>query len=324
MTPTTLNRRLLALAAAASVALCGPAATATADPAVTGDAPAVPIAQAYEGGKPLSSAQVVTDYCAGHAGACRFAIDRSASSEYLTAVKSLGNAVVNCTSNPITLTRQVDLQVSSSDNLGGEITGQITVNGQLTGSAAVTAGVTGEAGGNFKTPDQSKGPSAEVNAKGGVNGSGTLTGTASLSAAFQGAFKLAYNKTWSTQQTESTSYQVTVLPGDALMFGASAAMQRIAGGIFAGNGLGVRNVFVDGPSSVNNSTFVAETYTVPGTTCMRLRPGGRNGADDTTPPPTRGVPVLRASARTGLVELPAGLPAGSRLTQRVALAGGRP
>ncbi|MBC3843715.1 hypothetical protein GXW82_36360 [Streptacidiphilus sp. 4-A2] len=85
-----------------------------------------------------------------------------------------------------------------------------------------------------------------MDAKGGVNGSGTLTGSASLSAAFQGAFKLAYNKTWSTQQTESTSYQVTVPSGDALMFGASAAMQRIAGSLLAGIGLAVRNVFVDG------------------------------------------------------------------------------
>ncbi|MBF9072657.1 hypothetical protein [Streptacidiphilus fuscans] len=351
-TSTTLRRRVLvltAVATAAAVALCGPTATATADSAAsdalpTVDGPAVPVAQAYDGNTLLPSTQRVTDFCGAHANACRFVIDRAASSEYLTAVKSLGNAVINCTSSPITLTRDVSMDVSNSDNLGGEITGQITVQGQLSGSAAVTAGVSGEAGGNFKTPDQSKGPSAEVNAKGGANGSGALTGSASLSTAFQGAFKLAYNKTWSTDQKESTTYQVTVLSGDALMFGASAAMRRIAGGIFVGNGMGIKNVYVDGPSSVNNSTFVAETYTVPNNTCTRLRPDGKTGNNETTPPPTkalppggtamRGIPTRSVPPRStatrsmptlpsGLIELPGGLPAGSRLTQQVALPGGR-
>ena len=318
------NRRLIALAAVTAVGLCAPAPGAFADSTaglLKGDTPAVPAAQAYDGGKALPSTKRVTDFCAAHADSCRFVVDRAGSSEYLTAVKSLGNAVVNCSSDPIKVTRQVSLQVGSSDNLGGEITGQITLQGQLTATGAVTAGVTGEAGGNFKTPDQSKGPSAEVNAKGGVNGSGTLTGSASLQAAFQGAFKLAYNKTWSTQQTESTTYESTVQPGDALMFGASAAMQRIAGGLFAGNGLGVRNVYVDGPSSVNSSTFVAETYTVPGDTCVRVRPPNKTATDDTTVGPDRSLPVARAAGFA--VELPGGLPAGSRLKQRVVLPGGR-
>ncbi len=306
-----MNRRALALGAAAVVvALTVPAASAVADPDRT-----VPAAQAFNGDTPLTSVKEVSDYCAAHAGDCRFKVDRAASSEYHTAVKSLGNAVVNCTKADIKVTRQVSLQVSSSDNLGGEITGRITLDGQLTAQGSVTAGVSGEAGGNFKMPDQSKGPSAEVNAKGGANASGTIGGSASLRAAFEGAFRLSYSKTWSTQQTESTSYEVVVKPGDALVFGASAAMQRVAGSISTGGGLGIRNVFVDGPSSVNTSTFVADTFTVPGNTCQKLRPGGRTGVEDTTTPRPPG--LTRSAALPSTPELPEG----SRLKERVELGG---
>lgn len=348
-TAPRLRRRLLVLAATAAVALSPCAGTAVADPAgpsgapttstaaspdgavddAPQGAPAVAAAQPYDGAQQLTSVKPVADYCATHANECRFVIDRAASSQYLTAVRSLGNVIVNCTKDPIKVTRQVSLQVTDSDNLGGEITGQLTVEGQLSGSAAVTAGVAGEAGGNFKTPDQSKGPSAEVNAKGSANGSGTLTGSASLRAAFQGAFRLFYNKAWTTQQTETTTYDTAVDPGDALTFGASTAMQRVAGGIFAGK-LGIRNVFVDGPSSVNSSTFVAETYTVPGDTCLRVRPPRPTGTDNTTPPGTGGTPpgpgadrALPTARPDGLTVLPGGLPLGSRLKHRTVLSGGR-
>ncbi|MER5719363.1 hypothetical protein [Streptomyces sp. NPDC002132] len=303
---TTVNRRVVALSVALVVSLALPAGSAAADPDLT-----VPAAQAYDGDKPLTSTKAVSDYCAAHAGDCRFKIDRLASSEYHTAVKSVGNAIVNCSKEDIKVTRQVSLQVSSSDNLGGEITGQITLEGQLGASGSVTAGVSGEAGGNFKTPDQSKGPSAEVNAKGGASGSGTIGGSASLRAAFEGAFKLSYAKSWTTQQTESTSYEVIVKPGDALVFGASAAMQRVAGSILTGGGLGVRNVFVDGPSSVNTSTFVADTFTVPGNTCQRLRPGSQTAVDNTVNDHT--------GTRSAALPLVKELPEGSRLLRRVEL-----
>ncbi|KUO10499.1 hypothetical protein [Streptomyces sp. DSM 15324] len=305
---TTVNRRLLALGAAVVVSLSVPASPAAADPGLT-----PPAAQAYDGDKPLTSTKAVSDYCAEHAGDCRFTVDRLASSEYNTAVKSIGNAIVNCGKKDIKVTRQVSLQVSSSDNLGGEITGQITIEGQLGASGSVTAGVSGEAGGNFKTPDQSKGPSAEVNAKGGANAGGTIGGSASLRAAFEGAFKLAYSKTWSTQQSESTSYETLVEPGDALVFGASAAMQRVAGSISTGGGLGIRNVFVDGPSSVNTSTFVADTFTVPGNTCQRLRPGSQTAVDNTV--------NAHTGTRSAVVPVVRELPEGSELVRRVELAG---
>ncbi|MFF0143616.1 hypothetical protein ACFYRN_45450 [Streptomyces sp. NPDC005227] len=307
---TTMNRRVLTLSAAVVVSLALAAASAVADPGQ-----GVPAAQAFNGDKPVASVKEVSDYCAAHTGDCRFKINRAGSSEYHTSVKSLGNAVVNCTKEDIKVTRQISLQLSSSDNLGGEITGRLTVEGQLNASGSVTAGVSGEAGGTFKTPDQSKGPSAEVTAKGGANGSGTIGGSATLRAAFEGAFKLAYSKTWSTQQSESTSYEVVVKPGDALMFGASAAMQRVAGSISTGNGLGIRNIFVDGPSSVNTSTFVADTFTVPGNTCQKLRPGGKTGIEDTTAPTP---PTTRATTVPSTPELPEG----SRLKERVELDGG--
>ncbi|WP_146228446.1 hypothetical protein [Streptomyces sp. CG 926] len=310
---TTMNRPIRALGAAAVViALTTPATSAAAaatDPGRTASA-----AQAFNGDKPLTSVKEVSDYCAAHAGDCRFKVDRVASSEYHTTVKSLGNAVVNCTKEDIKVTRQVSLQISASDNLGGEITGQITLEGQLNATGSVTAGVSGEAGGTFKTPDQSKGPSAEATAKGGANGSGTIGGSATLRAAFEGAFKLSYSKSWNTQQTESTSYEVIVKPGDALMFGASAAMQRVAGSVATGSGLGVRNVFVDGPSSVNTTTFVADTFTVPGNTCLKLRPAGKTGLEDTTTTPPAATRAAAAPATTQL-------PKGSRFKQRVELDG---
>ncbi|MDI3424016.1 hypothetical protein [Streptomyces luteolus] len=266
-------------------------------------------------------------YCKKHAGDCRFKVDRDSSSEYFTAVKSLGNAVVNCTAEDIKVTREVSLSVSSSDNLGGEITGQLSVEGQLAVNGSVTAGVNGEAAGTFKTPDQSKGPSPEASAKGSANGSGTVGGSASLRTAFQGGFKLSYAKNWTTQQTESTSYTLTVNPGDALTFGGSAAMQRVAGSIMTSGGAGAHGVVVDGPSSVNHSSFVANTHTVPGTTCKRLRPSD-DGPEDPPAPGPAPAPgperSLRAANAPGLVELPGGgLPAGSHLKSRTVLHGGR-
>ncbi|MFK0110896.1 hypothetical protein [Streptomyces sp. NPDC091217] len=311
MTTTTVSRRALTATATVLVfALAVPAATAAGGPA---PGHPVPAAQAYNGAKPLTSTKEVSAYCAAHAGDCRFKVNRAASGEYHTEVKSFGNAVINCTKKDMLVTRTVNLSVSSSDNLGGEITGQITLDGQLGVSGSVTAGVSGEAGGTFKTPDQSKGPSAEVTAKGSANGSGTVGGSASLRAAFEGAFKLSYSKNWTTAQSESTSYAITVESGDALVFGASAAMQRVAGSITTSGGLGIRNVFVDGPSSVNTSNFVADTFTVPSGTCTRLRPKGQTAVDNTIDQHTRSI----APPAFGK------LPAGSRLKKHVVLAGGR-
>ncbi|KOU28495.1 hypothetical protein [Streptomyces sp. WM6368] len=54
---------------------------------------------------------------------------------------------------------------------------------------------------------------------------------------------------------------------------------------------------------MNTSTFVADTFTVPGNTCDRLRPEGKTGTEDTTPAPPRGL-------------MPVNLPEGSRFKDR--------
>ncbi|MFI8257843.1 hypothetical protein ACWEPA_16605 [Streptomyces filamentosus] len=333
MSPRHNPPRLAFLAAAITVALTAPAAAVAAGETSEESPAPGPITAARifnTATKQPASVKELSDYCAQNQGDCRFKVDRDASSDYFTTVKSFGNAVVNCTNNDIKVTREVALKVSSSDNLGGQITGKLAVEGQLTANGSVTAGVGGEAGGTFKTPDQSKGPSAEASAKGTVNGSGTVGASASLKAAFEGGFQLSYAKTWSTEQTESTAYELTVNPGDALTFSGSAAMQRIAGSILTGGGIGADNVIVDGPSSVNRSTFAASTHTVPGNTCDRLRPPG------TTPPPPKPTPgpqpnpgpqpgLRTITPPTGLVELPGGrLPAGSHLKKTVVLRGDRP
>lgn len=266
---TSPNPRLLRLtvpAAAVLVALVP--ALASADPLPK--APATPMVQAFDGDTTLPSADRIKKYCAAHPGSCRFTIDTAASGEYYSAVKSFGNAVVNCTKDPITVARQIVLRTGSTDNLGGDITGKISIEGQINASGEVTAGVNAKGSGEFTTPNKAQGPSATVGAEAGVNGSGKVGGSVGVRGAFEGAFKLAYQRSWTTEQTETTTYTTTVRPGEALAFGASAAMQRVAGTLTTGTGLTARRVVVDGPSSVNNSTFMADTFTVPGTACNKV------------------------------------------------------
>lgn len=299
---TTVGMRGRRAALAATATLL--ALTCTTGSSYGAEPPEVPTPVAYEGNTELASTQKVTEYCASHPGGCRFQINRAASGDYYSAVKSLGNAVVNCTKDEITVAREITLRTASSDNLGGEITGKIAIEGTINTSGEVTAGVNGKATGEFTTPDKSKGPTATVGAEAGASGSGKIAGSLGVKGAFEGAFKLAYQRSWTTEQTEKTTYSTKVRPGDALVFGASSAMQRIAGEITTGTGSGIRRVVVDGPSTVNTSTFVADTFTVPGDTCDRLRPEGKTGTEDTTAPaPPRGL-------------TPVNLPEGSRLKDR--------
>ncbi|MBB4699721.1 hypothetical protein [Sphaerisporangium siamense] len=305
-----MSARIRWTAPVLAAALCTPAHAAYAGQA--SPSPDMPVAQAFDGDKPLSSVAKVTERCAERPGDCRFTIDKSASGEYYSAVKSLGNAVINCTLHSIKVTRQVTLRTSTSDNLGGHIAGKISAEGSVNGSGEITGGVNAEGNGSFDTPNKQQGPSATVGAKAGANGSGKISGSLGVKGAFEGAFQLQYQRTWTTENTESTSYDVTVPSGDALVFGASSAMQRIAGTITVG-GLQIREVVVDGPSSINTSTFFASTMTAPGGTCQRLRPEDK--------PPTGG-PGDRLAAG-GLTELTAP-PPGARLKERVTLPVGRP
>ncbi|GAA0299935.1 hypothetical protein GCM10010302_43130 [Streptomyces polychromogenes] len=284
MTPTRIPARRPGLPGAAALgAVLGLAlplcllSRAAAEPLP--QAPAVPAVKAFDGDEPLPSADRVRAYCAAHPGGCRFTIDPLASGSYYTAVKSFGNAVVNCTRDPVTVTRQIALRTSSSDNLGGEITGKIAVEGQITASGEVTAGVTAKGSGEFTTPNKQQGPTATVGAEAGVNGSGKVGGSVGVKGAFEAAFKRTYQRTWVTEQTETTTYNTTVRPGEALAFGASAAMQRIAGTLTTGTGLKAGGIVVDGPSTVNNSTFMADTFPVPASVCDRTGAKGKSDVE---------------------------------------------
>lgn len=239
----------------------------------------IPVVKAFDGDEPLPSADRVRKYCAAHPGGCRFTIDPLASGSYYSTVKSFGNAVVNCTRDPVTVARQIALRTSSTDNLGGEITGKIAVEGQISASGEVTAGVSAKGTGEFTTPNKQQGPSATVGAEAGVNGSGKVSGSVGVKAAFEAAFKRTYQRTWVTDQTETTTYTTTVRPGEALAFGASAAMQRIAGTLTTGTGLKASGIVVDGPSTVNNSTFMADTFPVPRSVCDRSGTKGKSDVE---------------------------------------------
>jgi hypothetical protein len=90
-------------------------------------------------------------------------------------------------------------------------------------------------------------------------------------------------------------------------------MRRIAGTLTVG-GLQVRNIVVDGPSTVNTSTFIADTFTAPGNACDRLRARGKTAVDDT---------INSAFRMSGLSRVP-GPPPGARLTRRIVLTSARP
>ncbi|GAA4600916.1 hypothetical protein GCM10023195_01650 [Actinoallomurus liliacearum] len=303
MTITVPRLRRMSLPVTAALVALGPVG------AYAAPRPGLPVAQAFEGDKPLPSTRPAIEQCAAHPDGCHFHIDTALSGEYYSAVRSLGNAMINCTKDPITVTRQVTLKTGSTDNLGGEITGKLAVEGQINASGEVTATVHAEGSGDFTTPNKQQGPSATVGAKAGANGGGKLAGALGVKGAFEGAFKLTYQHTWTTEVTEATTSTTMVQPGDALVFGASSAMRRIAGTLNVG-GLQVRNIVVDGPSTVNTSTFIADTFTAPGNACDRLRTRGRTAVDDT---------INNSSARmSGLVRISA-LPAGARLTHRTVL-----
>ncbi|MBO4274797.1 hypothetical protein [Microbispora triticiradicis] len=279
-------------------------------PAFAGSDLDLPTARAFDGARPLPSVRPVTEYCAANPGACRFTVHKAGSGDFYSTVRSLGNAAINCTDDNITVERQITLRTGSADNLGGEITGKIAVEGQLNASGEVSAAVNAEGSGSFDTPNKQQGPSATFGAKAGANGSGKVGGSLGLKGAFEGAFKLAYQHTWTSEHTESTTYTTVVRPGDALVFGASAAMQRVAGTITAPNGLSVRDVVVTGPSTVNTSTFVAETFVVGGNTCEQVHPHATTAADDNVNQGGR-----RVDAMTPLSTLPPG----ARLRERTVL-----
>lgn len=285
--PLTL---VLALGLTAPLALLAP------PPAVaTEEGPGeVPVARAVTAeGRPARIADVL-EYCGTKRTACTFAIDPKQDREYATAVKSLGNAVVNCTTSDMGVDRTVTLRTSSTDNIGGEISGKITAEGTITASGEVTTNLSNDITSNHKTPNLKDGPTSESGTKTTVAGGAKVAGSLSAKLAFEAAFKATYSKSWTTENTEATVYKTTVKPYDMLVFGASAAMRRVVGNLVTDTGKKILNVSVDSPSMVNTSSFVAQTYAVPDRLCGRKRPTGDTQPDNDNSPAG---PGLRHAAR---------------------------
>ncbi|MER7988273.1 hypothetical protein ABTY53_22205 [Streptomyces noursei] len=247
---------------------------ATADSAPTlGDRPPVPQARAFDkNNKPMASVAPVLRYCNRNPAGCNFKMTRAFPLQFRSVVKSLGNAVVNCTNHGMTVDRTVELKTSSQDNLGGEITGSIALEGTINASGEVSAGVNGEGSVNAKTPNMKEGPMSEAGAKVGANASGKVGGSVGLKAAFSGAFKAQYQRSWTTTHTESTKYHMEVDGGDSLVFEGNASMERISGILSTNNGQRITNVIVDAPSSINTSSFMARTVRTPPGACNQLHP----------------------------------------------------
>ncbi|GGT05884.1 hypothetical protein GCM10010222_54880 [Streptomyces tanashiensis] len=254
--------------------LAPPAATAEEGP---GETPA-PRAVTADG-RPAKIADVL-EYCGTKRTACTFAIDPKQDREYATAVKSLGNAVVNCTQSDMSVDRTVTLRTSSTDNIGGEISGKIAAEGTVSASGEVTTNLVNDITSENKTPNLKDGPTSTNGTKTSVAAGGKVAGSLSAKLAFEAAFKATYSKSWTIDNTEATTYKTTVKPYDMLVFGASAAMKRVVGNLVTDNGQRILGIRVDSPSMVNSSTFVAQTYAVPDMLCGRKRPAADTQPDN--------------------------------------------
>lgn len=285
MSTRTLRRTSLFLPLL-TLALAAPLAPALAD---SGEAPQdAPIARAFTADKRAAKVEEVLKYCDTKRSACRFAIDPSRTRDYTTAVKSLGNAVVNCTVDPMSVDRTVTLRTSSTDNIGGEISGKVTAEGTVSASGEVTTNLSNETSSSNKTPNLKDGPTSENGNKTNVSGGAKASGSMSAKLAFEAAFKATYSKSWTVDNTETTTYKTVVKPYDMLVFGASSAMRRVVGTLTTDQGGKVTGIAVDSPSMVNSSTFVAQTYAVPDNLCGRTRPAPNTTGDDDNKPASTG------------------------------------
>ncbi|MFJ9580580.1 hypothetical protein ACIRQF_29845 [Streptomyces sp. NPDC101191] len=267
-----------------------------APPAGADEAPGEPPAPraSTSAGRPAKVADVLKE-CDSKPESCRFVIDPKNGREFTTAVKSLGNAVVNCTVSDMSVDRAVALRTSSTDNIGGEISGKITAEGTVTASGEVTTNLTNDITSEHKTPNLKDGPTSTNGTKTSVAAGGKVAGSMSAKLAFEAAFKATYSKSWTVENTETTTYRTTVKPYDMLVFGASAAMRRVVGSLVTSSGAQVSGIAVDSPSMVNSSTFVAQTYAVPDQLCGRKRPPQNTASDgDNNTPKLRTLPAREA------------------------------
>ncbi|MFF2780314.1 hypothetical protein ACFVU3_36070 [Streptomyces sp. NPDC058052] len=233
-----------------------------------------PVPRAFTAdGRPAEVADVLK-HCGTERAGCAFTIDPKLSREYATAVKSLGNAVINCTQSDMNVDRTVVLRTSSSDNIGGEISGKIAAEGTVSASGEVTTNLSNDISSENKTPNLKDGPTSTNGTKTTVAGGAKAAGSLSAKLAFEAAFKATYSKSWTTEHTETTAYKTTVKSHDMLVFGASASMRRVVGSLVSRSGQRIVGIAVDSPSMVTSSTFIAQTYAAPAGVCGGTRPPG--------------------------------------------------
>ncbi|MFE0463633.1 hypothetical protein ACFW1A_30715 [Kitasatospora sp. NPDC058965] len=262
-------------ATAALIALALPAGPAFAEDA----APETAAAQAFDGDTPLADAPALARGC-GESYGCSFRVVPGLSREFTTAVASVGNGAINCTDEPITVTRTVTLTSTTTDNIAGEISGSATIAGTIDNTTAVngSVGVTNTSGTSHTdwTSPKDKGPATQATNGGSVAVAGSVSGAAQLkltaSASFQLAYQASYSHQWQRTSTEVTEVKFTVNAGDQLQFGVLNAMTRTVGDLLVeGTSKLIKGVVVDSPSSVNVSTVVAQTFTNR-SACLSLRP----------------------------------------------------
>ncbi|AUG75836.1 hypothetical protein CFP65_0915 [Kitasatospora sp. MMS16-BH015] len=238
-----------------------------------------PAAQAFDGETPIADAPAVARGC-GQAYGCEFRLIPGLSRELTTAVSSVGNGVINCTDEAITVHRTVVLESSTTDNIAGEISGSATIEGTIDNTTDVTgsAGISNTTSGSHtdSTAPKDKGPNADIANGGSVNVAGTVTGAGQLKLSAKASFTLAfaarYSHEWKRTATETTQVMFTVKSGDQLQFGVLNAMTRTVGDLLVqGAAKLIKGVVVDSPSSVNVSTVVAQTFTNK-SACLSLRP----------------------------------------------------
>ncbi|MBD0692609.1 hypothetical protein [Streptomyces sp. CBMA123] len=252
-----------------------------------GDPSSYPVAQVLDGEKPLASAREVTGLCTT-ASACSFRMYDRAPREFMSAVLSVGNAAINCTDADMDIERTVTFVTSSTDNIGGEISGSATLEG------GVDTTVTASASGNVKPgmtnsvnqngPNKDKGPYTEDKVQNTVEFPVTVSGSNALhlgaKATFALAFQASFSRQWQVQSTETTKVAFSVSPGDEIQFGVVNATSRTTGELKVnGGGKLIKNVTVDSPSTVNVSSVVAQTFARPDK-CLSLRP-----SSGSNPPP---------------------------------------
>ncbi|SEC32908.1 hypothetical protein [Streptomyces sp. TLI_105] len=302
--------RRAALLPALSV-LLGLAAASLATPAAAEEGPGeTPVPRALTADGRPAKVDDVLKHCRTERSACTFRIDPKLSREYVTTVKSLGNAVINCTQSDMAVERTVTLKTGTTDNIGGEISGTITAEGTVGATGQVTGSLANETAMEHKTPQLDKGPTSSMGNKTTVSGGATASGSMTARLAFEAAFKATYSKSWTVEASEETVYKTTVHAHDMLVFGANAAMRRVAGSLVAKTGQRIIGIVVDSPSMVTSSTFIAQTYAAPAGVCGGTRPTGNTAP---TPAPGPGPAPAPGPGPVSAAEVPAAraVPAGA-------------